>query len=109
MKNRTNIWSYVCSKTGNSIAVTKHSQNIVLNQTTGEVCIIVPSNVLDYDLTFNKKYYKIVGTLDIYSLGNLVKLFEGRVVKYRKIKERNKNATKKGDRFQKVRSRKTSL
>lgn len=109
MKTKANIWSMTCSKTKDSFAVTKHTPNIVLNQTTGDVCIITSSNVLDYDLTFNKKYYKIVDTIDIHDFMNLAKLLEGRSVKYRKIKESNTNATEKGNRFQKVRSRKTSL
>ena len=97
MRTKANIWSMTCSKTKDSYAVTKHTPNIVLNQTTGDVCIITPSNVLDYDLTFNKKYYKIVDTVDIHNFMNMSKLFVGRSIKYRKIKESNTNATKKGE------------
>lgn len=84
MRKQANIWSVTCSKTKDSYAVTKHTPNIVLNQTTGDVCIIAPSNVLDFDLTLNKKYYKIVDTVDIHDFMNLAKLFEGRSIKYRK-------------------------
>lgn len=108
MRKTKNIWSIKCIATDQDFAVTKHTPNIVLNVRTGDVNIIAEATKKDYDLTFDDKYYKIVDTVEIHDFMNLAKLFVGRSVKYRKIKESNTNA-KKGDRFQKVRSRKTSL
>lgn len=85
MKKTANIWSVTCSKTQDSYSVTRYTDNLLLNLKTGDVCVVIETTKDDYDLTLNNKNYKIVNTIDIHSLGTLVKLFEGRSIKYRKI------------------------
>lgn len=99
MKRIKNILSIKCKATDQDFVITKHTPNIVLNSRTGEVNIIVETTKKDYDLTFDEKFYKIVDTIDVYSLSNLAKLFEGRSVKFRKYKGEKHNETKKGDRI----------
>ena len=86
MRKTKNIWTVKCTATDQDFSVTKHTPNIVLNVRTGDVNIIAEATKKDYDLTFDDKYYKIIDTVEIHDFMNLVKLFVGRSVKYRKVK-----------------------
>lgn len=86
MRKTKNIWSVKCTATDQDFAITKYTDNIVLNLRTLEVNVIVLADKKDYDLILNEKYYKIIDTLDVFDLKVLAKLFEGRSIKYRKVK-----------------------
>lgn len=86
MRKTKNIWSVKCTATDQDFAITKYTDNIVLNLRTLEVNVIVLADKKDYDLILNEKYYKIIDTLDVFDLKVLSKLFEGRSIKYRKVK-----------------------
>ena len=83
MKKIRNIWSIKCTATDQDFAITKYTDNIVLNLTTLEVNIIIQTDKSDYDLILDEKYYKIVSTFDVFDLKTLSKLFEGRSVKFK--------------------------
>ena len=86
MRKTKNIWSVRCSATDQDFAITKYTDNIVLNLRTLEVNVIAPADKKDYDLILNEKYYKIIDTCDVFDLKVLSKLFEGRSIKYKKVK-----------------------
>ena len=84
MRKIKSIWSVKCTATDQDFAITKYTDNIVLNLRTLEVNIITPVDKKDYDLILNNKYYKILSTLDVFDLKTLSKLFEGRSIKFKK-------------------------
>ena len=92
MRKTKNIWTVKCEKTKKDFTVTKHTDNIIYDVKDNLVTIIAEVNDFheiedkQYDLILNKKYYKIVDTVDIHDLMNLTKLFEGRCIKYKKLK-----------------------
>lgn len=73
MKRKAIIWSE------GQYVITKHTDNIVLDINTQQIYIITESEK-DFDLTINNKKYKIVSKMDVFSLSNLAKLFQSRVV-----------------------------
>lgn len=84
MRKIKNIWSIKCTATNQDFAITKYTDNIVLNLRTLEVNVIVLSDKKDYDLILNEKYYKIIDTFDVFDLKVLSKLFDGRSIKFKK-------------------------
>lgn len=84
MRKIKSIWSIRCTATDQDFAITKYTDNIVLNLKTLEVNIIVLADKKDYDLILNEKYYRIIDTFDVFDLKVLSKLFEGRSIKFKK-------------------------
>lgn len=84
MRKTKNIWSIKCTATDQDFAITKYTDNIVLNLRTLEVNVVVLADKKDYDLILNEKYYKIIDTFDVFDLKVLSKLFEGRSIKFKK-------------------------
>lgn len=89
MRKTKNIWTVTCQKTKKDFTVTKHTDNIIYDVKDNLVTVIAEVDKIEdkqYDLILNKKYYKIVDTLDVFDLSNLAKLFEGRSVRFKKVK-----------------------
>lgn len=92
MRKTKNIWTVKCEKTKKDFTITKHTDNIIYDVKDNLVTIIAEVNDFheiedkQYDLILNKKYYKIVDTLDVFDLSNLAKLFESRSVRFKKVK-----------------------